>query len=236
MTFEATARQKSEIAYHKSFAEKNAALRDKPVSLEILKSENRRWWNAYWATYTILLGEELTGKNVLVSGCGFGDDAIRLANLGAQVFAFDISPNIVEITRGRVSNLGLSNIDVRVMPSETMEYENNFFDYAFFLDILHHVDIPRTAMEIKRVVKSGGRLIGDELYTHSFVQKNIRESWLVKKFLYPSMQGYIYDQSKPYITDDEHKIDEDEFRYITELCSELDVKYYNTLSVRPKSC
>lgn len=228
-SFEPTARQKSEIAYHEAHAQKNADVASRPVSLDVVNSEKRRWWNAYWTTYSLLRGKDLKGKNVLVAGCGFGEDAIRLAHMGAQVYAFDISPDIIELTRQRVETLGITNIDLKIMPSEAMAYEDDFFDYAFFLDILHHVDIPNTVAEIKRVVKPGGEIIGDELYTHSVLQKNIRESWLVRKFLYPRMQGYVYGDEEPYITDDEHKIDEDEFKCVQDICAETKVQYYNIL-------
>lgn len=232
MTVEPTARQLSEIAYHKTYAEKNAYLKYQPVTLDVIESERRRWWNAYWSVYNILLRHDLTGAKVLVPGCGFGEDSIRLAHLGAHVYAFDISAEIIKITKARVVHFEIPNIDLRVMPSEAMDYADDFFDYVFFLDILHHVDIPRTIAEILRVVKAGGWLIGDELYTHSFIQKHIRESWLVQNVLYPRMESYIYDGSDPYLTDYEHKIDEDEFQHIRNVCAELKVDYYNSLTGR----
>src|SRR5690242_1326450 len=88
-----TARQQREIEYHRNFAAKNADRVEAPVDLAIVEQQTgRKWWNAYWATYDRLLVRDLRGKQVLVPGCGFGDDAIRLTKLGAKVFAFDISP------------------------------------------------------------------------------------------------------------------------------------------------
>jgi SAM-dependent methyltransferase len=232
MTVEPTTRQLNEIAYHKSYAEKNLDKKYEPVLLDVIESDRRRWWNAYWSIYDILLRHDLTGKKVLVPGCGFGEDTIRLAHLGAHVYAFDISPDVVEIAKARVDEFEVPNIDLRVMPSETMDYADDFFDYVFFLDILHHVDIPLTVAEIRRVVKTDGWLIGDELYTHSFFQKHIRESWLVRRALYPKMQNYIYAGQVPYITDDEHKIDEVEFGHIRKNCADLRVSYYNSLTGR----
>ena len=118
------------------------------------------------------------------------------------------------------------------MPSETMDYSDSFFDYAFVLNILHHVDIPRTLADIKRVMKAGGWLIGCELYTHSFVQKYIRQNWLVRKAIYPRMQSYIYDGPDPYITQYERKINEVELRKIFDICTELKISYYDSFTGR----
>ena len=49
--------------------------------------------------YEYLVNCGLMDKRVLVVGCGFGDDALRLAKLGAKVNAFDLSPDSLEIAR-----------------------------------------------------------------------------------------------------------------------------------------
>lgn len=197
-----------------------------------MQNLKRRWWNAYWHTYTLLQRHDLRGKRVLVPGCGFGEDAIRIASLGAQVSAFDISPEIVDITRRRVATLGVDNVTVERHACESMGYDDDSFDLVFFLDILHHVDIPATVQEINRVTRPGGVILGNELYTHSFLQKKIRESWLVDKLLYKHMVRYIYGSNRPYITEDERKIDEQELALITAACDKVDLYYFHTLITR----
>ncbi|MCB2054658.1 MAG: methyltransferase domain-containing protein [Geminicoccaceae bacterium] len=225
-------RQRREIDYHKAHAEKRAHLAEQPVAFDVVDDRERRWWNAYWSVYDILLRHDLEGKRVLLPGCGFGEDAVRLARLGAEVYAFDISPEIVEVARHRLRHLKVEGVTLQVMAIEAVQHEDAFFDYAFFLDILHHVDIPRAATEIERVLKPGGWLIGDELYTHSFVQKNIRESRLVDRFLYRRMHDYIYDTEHSYITEDEKKIDEQDLQVIERLCARFEKSYYNSLTGR----
>jgi len=39
-----------------------------------------------------------------------------------------------------------------VTPAERLTYSDNVFDAVFFMDILHHVDIPATMKEIRRVL------------------------------------------------------------------------------------
>lgn len=227
-----TERQTREIEYHREHANKHASLINEPVSLDVVTNGNRRWWNAYWSTYDILRTLDLKGKRVLVPGCGFGADAVRISSLGAEVFAFDLSPEVIEISKGRAEQFGYDLVRFDVMPSEALKYDADFFDLIFCLDILHHVDIPKTTEQFRRVLKSGGRIIGDELYTHGVVERMIRRNVLVDKVIYPKMVKYIYGSDEPYITEDEHKIDHNEFSKITDIMSRFRVKYYNFLVQR----
>jgi ubiquinone/menaquinone biosynthesis C-methylase UbiE len=211
---ELTVRQLSEIRYHEEHANRHRDRLEQAVNFDCIEDSERRPWNAFWSTYDIVLRHDLRGKRVLVPGCGFGEDAVRFAELGADVYAFDISADVIEVARKRAEAFGYSNIRFDVFPSESMAYEDDFFDAVFFIDILHHVDIPATMREIRRVMKNGGWIIGDELYTHSWVQRHLRENALVSKILHPLMTRYIYNDSKPYITEFEHKIDQDEFAHV----------------------
>src|SRR5207245_524146 len=98
--------------------------------------------------YDLLIAEmSSAGKRVLVPGCGFGDDAIRLAKLGADVYAFDLSPDMLEIARQRAAKMSVPSIHLDEMPAEALTYSDNFFDLVYFNDILHHVDIPKSVAE-----------------------------------------------------------------------------------------
>jgi hypothetical protein len=59
------------------------------------------------------------------------------------------------------------------------------------------------------------------------MQKNLRESWLVEKALYPAMRRFIYGDDKPYITPDEHKIDETEFAAVEAVCASFEAQWFN---------
>lgn len=202
-------RQRRERDYHKQFAHRYRDKITEPVLLDIIEPGPRRPWNGYWATYDLLTAESLAGKRVMVPGCGFGEDAIRLAKLRAEVHAFDLSPDLLEIARQRAAKMGVTGIHFDVMPAEAPAYPDDFFDLILFNDILHHVNIPKAAAEARRVLKAGGKVIVNEPYTHSLMQR-VRESRLVSGFLYRRMVRFIYGTDKPYITEDEHKIDERE--------------------------
>jgi 2-polyprenyl-3-methyl-5-hydroxy-6-metoxy-1,4-benzoquinol methylase len=225
-----TARQQRELEYHREHAAHSAGDALRPVADDVIVSAARRPWNAYWSMYDRLLAADIAGKAVLVLGCGFGDDAVRIARLGAQVSACDLSPDSLRIAKLRAECEGVA-IAFDAMPAEAMTYPDDSFDLVVFVDILHHVDIAATMAEVARVLKPGAQVIGDELYTHTKLQR-IRESAPVQRLLYPLMQGWIYNGETPYITADEHKIDEHEFALVTARLTGVETVWFNVVEGR----
>ena len=231
LNIQLTDRQQRELDYHKEHAELHKSILSAPFSWDVLQSPGKRWWNAYWGMYEYLMNCDLETKAVLVVGCGFGDDALRLAKLGARVCAFDLSPASLEIAKALALREGLE-IDFQQMPAEKMLYADNTFDYVISRDILHHVDIPATMREIVRVSKPDAIFVVNEIYSHSFTDK-IRHSTLVEKILYPRMRRLIYGPVKPYITEDERKLSEVDIKEIERLLqTRLFTKYFNFLVTR----
>src|SRR5687767_10787550 len=91
-----TERQAREVEYHKDHAK---GYEPKPLDLSVCAQPERRWWNGYWSMFAELKAVGVRGKRVLVVGCGFGEDALRLASMGADVSAFDLSAESLEIAR-----------------------------------------------------------------------------------------------------------------------------------------
>lgn len=224
-----TERQARELEYHREHAKQKTTLLTRPFSYEVMESEQRRWWNGYWSMYSFLRQLPVAGKKVLVVGCGFGDDALRLAKWGAEVYAFDLSPDSLEIARALAVREGLQ-IDFRQMPAERLVYESNFFDYVLACDILHHVEIPPAMAELVRVSKDQAMFVINELYSHTFTNK-IRHSTFVEKKLYPAMQSFIYQHTKPYITEDERKLTQHDMEQVLQPFSEIVFKQYFYLLV-----
>lgn len=211
---ELTDRQRRELEYHRGHAAKLRDSMTRRVPLGAVRDTRRRWWNAYWSAYTLIRQLDLAGKRALVPGCGIGDDAVMIASTGALVSAFDLSPDIIDIARHRAALHDGIQVEYATMAAEKLDYPDDTFDLVFFVDILHHVDIAATMREVRRVAKPGARVIGDELYTHSALQR-IRTSRVVTNTLHPLMEHYIY-RGDAYITEDEHKIDEDELAIVRE--------------------
>lgn len=206
---ELSARQERELDYHREHAARHAHLKDQPVGTDVLERLGQRPWNPYWHLVARIAAEPLAGTHWLVPGCGFGDDAIRLALLGARVTATDLSPESLEITEARARLVGIPRERLIVLeaPCERMPLESASFDGVLLRDILHHVDIPATLDELRRLLKPGARVLGSELYTHRTLQR-IRESRPVSRWLYPWIAKVIYAGRDPYITADERKLDE----------------------------
>jgi ubiquinone/menaquinone biosynthesis C-methylase UbiE len=226
-----TERQKNELEYHRKHAVENRAVLDRPFNWDVLHNPSKRWWNAYWQMFTLLSNLDLMGKRVLVVGCGFGDDALRLAKLGADVYAFDLSPDSLSIARRLADREGL-DISFEEMPAEYLKYDAEFFDLVVARDILHHVEIAQTMGEIIRVSKTGALLVINEIYSHS-LSETVRRSALVEKVLYPRMQRWVYGGIKPYITEDERKLTELDIHTLSTHLSSIDVRrYFNFLVTR----
>jgi len=224
-------RQRNELEYHRRRAKEHADVATKPFSFEVLERPQSRWWNAYWRMYAHLASVDLRDKRTLVIGCGFGDDALRLARLGARVHAFDLSPESLSIARTLAARERV-DVELEEMPAEQLTYPDDFFDCIVARDIFHHVDIPRAMAEVGRVARPGALLVVNEIYSHSITDR-VRHSRLVEKMLYPRMQRHIYGSDAPYITEAERKLTEADVRAIKARLSDVRfVEYFNFLVTR----
>jgi 2-polyprenyl-3-methyl-5-hydroxy-6-metoxy-1,4-benzoquinol methylase len=172
---ELTPRQQREVAYH---ARRFTVLREnrQAVRHEVIEQPTRKWWNHYWVAYSELCRAGLQGRTVLVPGCGAGIDAVRCAKLGAQVQAFDLSPDMLRLAEESAATEG-EVVEFRCMPAEQLSYAHNTFDVIFVRDLLHHCDVRSCLSELARVAKPGAFVVIDELYTHGALQK-LRDSTL----------------------------------------------------------
>jgi ubiquinone/menaquinone biosynthesis C-methylase UbiE len=224
-------RQRREIEYHRHHAAKHLAVASQPVTLTHLTSHRHRWWNAYWVNMWRARSEDLPNRRVLVVGSGFGDDAITLNLFGAKIVcAFDISEECCKIARQRTS-ISQSCVHYSASTAETLPFKDESFDLVFLSDIIHHVDIPRSIREIRRVLRPGGLILGNEPYTHPLIQ-GIRNSRVVREFLYPKMVEYVYGTDTPYLTPDERKLSNYDLQGINKIVSIIDRQYFTIMTSR----
>jgi SAM-dependent methyltransferase len=115
---------------------------------------------------------DLAGKRVLEYGCGEGWITRDLATRGAQVRAFDISPQAAENTRALLGASGLlERCTVGVMPAERLDYPDASFDLAVGFAIIHHLDLTAALKELHRVLKPGGcAYFAEPLATNPLIQ------------------------------------------------------------------
>jgi ubiquinone/menaquinone biosynthesis C-methylase UbiE len=99
-----------------------------------------------------------TGDRVLDVAAGSGNASIPAARSGADVVASDLTPELVEIGRGRSRDRGLS-IEWTVADAEALPFEDGSFDAAISLvGVMFAPHHQAAADELLRVTRSGGRI------------------------------------------------------------------------------
>jgi SAM-dependent methyltransferase len=103
-----------------------------------------------------------SGDTVLEIGAGTGDtgfDAAALLGDDGELLSTDFSPEMVEVARRRGTELGLSNIDFRVIDAERIELDAGSVDGVLCQSTYMLVADPAAALaETRRVLRPGGRL------------------------------------------------------------------------------
>jgi SAM-dependent methyltransferase len=95
---------------------------------------------------------------VLDLGCGAGEEATYLAKLGATVTAIDISPIGIRLTNDRASFNGVADrVNAVIMRCDPTAFADESFDLVHGFGILHHIGLRPGLLEVKRLLKGGGR-------------------------------------------------------------------------------
>ncbi len=101
---------------------------------------------------------DASGLRALDIGCGYGYSACRLASMGAEVVAIDVSPKMCDLTR-RASELNNVKIDVRNLSAVDTGFPDDYFDLVVGQVSLHHLPLATAGPEILRILKPGGRVV-----------------------------------------------------------------------------
>ena len=109
---------------------------------------------------------DIKGKEVLELGCGAGEASVYLAKKGANVTASDISPEMLNVVRkvAKKHNVTVSTIQ---STADSIKSEDQVFDIVYASNLLHHVDIEQTLIEVKRVLKTGGIFVSWDPLAHN---------------------------------------------------------------------
>lgn len=96
-------------------------------------------------------------KKILDVGCGTGNVLMKLnTNEDLSLYGLDISENMIQKAK---KNLG-NKAELKVGDSEYMPWEDDFFDVIVCNASFHHYPNPeKVLLEMKRLLKSTGRLI-----------------------------------------------------------------------------
>jgi ubiquinone/menaquinone biosynthesis C-methylase UbiE len=110
------------------------------------------------------LAKVAPGEIVLDAGCGPGTTAIaarRRVGDGGAVYGIDAAPEMIERAQKKAARAGA---EVTFQPAllESLPFPDAKFDLVITSFVLHHFPadvLPRCLSEIRRVLKSGGRLV-----------------------------------------------------------------------------
>jgi SAM-dependent methyltransferase len=111
------------------------------------------------ASEALDLVELKPGERFLDVAAGPGGLSLPAARLGADVFATDWSPAMIQRFEARAKAEGLTNARGAVMDAHALQIEDNSFDVTGSLfGVMLVPDQPRALHEMVRVTKPGGRV------------------------------------------------------------------------------
>ncbi|MGF7059157.1 class I SAM-dependent methyltransferase [Brassicibacter mesophilus] len=114
------------------------------------------------------------GTRILDFGCGTGNYTDKLRRVtGAKIFGVEPSDGMRK--KAKIKN---PNINILKGNHEKIPFENDFFDFIYMTDVIHHVpNIETMFNELKRILKINGKIC---IATQS--HKQIEKRFYVKYF------------------------------------------------------
>lgn len=120
-------------------------------------------WQSFFDPKAVLtrLGLDSKCVDVLEFGCGYGTFTIPASQLTCgRVYAIDIEPEMIAITRAKAQALGIQNIELlqRDFVEDRSGLTDNSVDYVMLFNILHAEERLVILHEAKRVLRPNGKL------------------------------------------------------------------------------
>lgn len=185
---------------------------DERFSDEMSRADQDKY---YWAVrdgrevFDARVRELSENADVLEYGCATGDVSLALAPTAKSVFGIDISKVAIEKAKANKPE----NADFAVMNAEEMTFEDGKFDFVFGCGIIHHLEVDRSAREIQRVLKSGGRALFWEPLGHNVAINMYR--------------GATPEARTP----DEHPLLKDDIKTLAEVFDDVKIRYYGLFTL-----
>lgn len=107
-----------------------------------------------------LLQDAVRGRGdarVLDLGCGAGHVSFNVAPSVAEVIAYDLSQQMLDVVAAAAIDKGLSNVRTLCGAAERLPFADGEFDFVFSRYSAHHwSDLALALREVRRVLKPGG--------------------------------------------------------------------------------
>jgi ubiquinone/menaquinone biosynthesis C-methylase UbiE len=118
----------------------------------------------------------LAGRHVLDIGCGTANGMIALRDQhGCRVTGVDPSPAMLDQACAK-----LPDSDLRLGTAEDLPFDDESFDGATMISVVHHTDRARAMPEARRVLSPGSRFVSADMHPDGF------QRWWAARF-FPSL-------------------------------------------------
>jgi SAM-dependent methyltransferase len=131
---------------------------------------------------------DVRGTAVLDFGCGHGMAAVVLARRGARVTAFDLSRGYLDEARQRARANG-ATVHFTQADGERLPFADQCFDRIWGSAILHHLDLDRAGLELRRVLRPGGVAVFCEPWGENPLLR-----WARRRLHYPGKERTVDEQ------------------------------------------
>lgn len=120
-------------------------------------------WSSFFDVETILdkMKIDTSIGNIMEVGCGYGTFTISAASrITGQLFAFDIEPDMIDYTRNKARQKGLTNIEYfnRDIIANGSGLTAETIDYVMLFNILHHDKPEELLGEAYKVLNKKGKI------------------------------------------------------------------------------
>lgn len=117
--------------------------------------------------YRTKVAEASAGRCVLEYGCGTESLAFDLAGKAQRVLSIDISDVAIQQAQRIAALKGVRGVQFTVDNAEAMHFPDKHVDVVAGSGIVHHLDIPKSMREVRRVLRNGGVAIFAEPLGHN---------------------------------------------------------------------
>lgn len=109
---------------------------------------------------------DIRGLEILELGCGAGEASVHFAKRGGNVMATDVSGGMLRVAERLAKSHGVE-IRTTNCSADATPFPDETFDIVYAANVLHHVDIENCLLEVRRVLKPGGKFYSWDPLAHN---------------------------------------------------------------------